>query len=520
MNSIIGFYNFISSRAGDILNLFLQHVELTFLSVVIAILIGVPLGMLIENNKKLSSFIIGIANVIQAIPSLALLGFLIPVLGIGSKPAIVMVILYSLLPIIKNTYTGLSSIDPNIIEAAEGMGMTESQILKIVKLPLALPIIMAGIRISAVTAVGLMTIAAFVGAGGLGYMVFTGVQSINNYMILAGAIPACILALLIDFIIGKIEKSATRRSSARTKKKKIPLKFKRAAAIILCIIIVSTSIFYYNNTKNKVVVGGKNYTEQIILVDMVGELIEKNSNLKVDYKPNLGGTNIVFNALKSGNVDVSVEYTGTGLMDVMKHGLISDPDKTYNTVKDYYDKNFKIKWLKPIGFNNTYALAVSQDTSKKYNLNTISDLAKISNNLRLSCTMEFTSGRADTLKPLEEVYGINFKEIKSVDGGLRYTALNQKKADVIDAFSTDGLLKQFNLKVLKDDKKVFPPYYAAPIIREDTLEKHPELQDILNRLSGKIDDKTMMELNYKVDSLGQKPDTVAHEFLKSQNLVK
>lgn len=298
------------------------------------------------------------------------------------------------------------------------------------------------------------------------------------------------------------------------------MKFKRAAAIILCIIIVSTSIFYYNNTKNKVVVGGKNYTEQIILVDMVGELIEKNSNLKVDYKPNLGGTNIVFNALKSGNVDVSVEYTGTGLMDVMKHGLISDPDKTYNTVKDYYDKNFKIKWLKPIGFNNTYALAVSQDTSKKYNLNTISDLAKISNNLRLSCTMEFTSGRADTLKPLEEVYGINFKEIKSVDGGLRYTALNQKKADVIDAFSTDGLLKQFNLKVLKDDKKVFPPYYAAPIIREDTLEKHPELQDILNRLSGKIDDKTMMELNYKVDSLGQKPDTVAHEFLKSQNLVK
>ncbi|CAB1246189.1 glycine betaine ABC transporter substrate-binding protein [Clostridium sp. MT-14] len=520
MNSIIGFYNFIAGRTGDILNLFLQHIELTLLSVVIAILIGVPLGILIEKDKRLSSLVIGIANVIQAIPSLALLGFLIPVIGIGSKPAIVMVILYSLLPIIKNTYTGLSGINPNILEAAEGMGMTESQILKIVKLPLALPVIMAGIRISAVTAVGLMTIAAFVGAGGLGYMVFTGVQSVNNYMILAGAIPACILALAIDFIIGKIEKSATEKSTAKRKKRKVPLKYKRAAAIVLCILIISASAFYYNNTKNKIVVGGKNFTEQIILVDMVGELIEKNSNIKVDYRPNLGGTNVVMGAMKSGNVDVSIEYTGTGLMDIMKHSLINDPDKAYNTVKDYYSKNFKIKWLNPIGFNNTYALAVSQDTSNKYNLNTISDLAKISNNLRLSCTMEFTSGRADTLKPLQNVYGINFKEINSVDGGLRYTALNQKKADVIDAFSTDGLLKQFNLKVLTDDKKVFPPYYAAPVIREETLEKHPELKEILNRLGGKIDDKTMMELNYKVDSLGQKPETVAHEFLKEQNLIK
>ncbi|MEY8001295.1 glycine betaine ABC transporter substrate-binding protein [Clostridium sp. Mt-5] len=515
MTSIIEFCNFLASRSDQILQLFLQHIELTLLSVAIAILIGVPLGILIENKKKLSSTVIGIANVVQAIPSLALLGFLIPILGIGSKPAIVMVILYSLLPIIKNTYTGLIGIDPNIIESAEGMGMTESQILKIVKLPLALPVIMAGIRISAVTAVGLMTIAAFIGAGGLGYMVFTGVQSVNNNMILAGAIPACILALAIDFLIGKIEKSATKR-----KKKKISLKYKRSIAAVLCIVIAAGSIFYYNNSKNKIVVGGKNYTEQIILVDMVGELIEKNSNIKVDYKPNLGGTNVVLSAMKSGNVDVSVEYTGTGLMDVMKHGLIQDPNKVYSTVKDYYAKNLGIKWLGPIGFNNTYTLAVSQNTASKYNLNTISDLAKVSNDLRLSCTMEFNSGRSDTLKPLQDVYGINFKEINSVDGGLRYTALNQNKADVIDAFSTDGLLKQFNLKVLKDDKKIFPPYYAVPIVREETLRKHPELEGILNKLSGKINDETMMELNYKVDSLGQKPETVADQFLRDQNLIK
>lgn len=514
MNSIIGFFSFVQDRYQEILRFFIQHIELTVLSVIIAIIIGVPLGIIITKNKKVSSIVIGIANIIQAIPSLALLGFLIPIIGIGSKPAIVMVILYSLLPIIKNTYTGLVGINPNIIEAAAGIGMTESQILKMVKLPLALPIIMAGIRISAVTAVGLMTIAAFVGAGGLGYMVFTGVQSVNSNMILAGAIPACILALIMDFVISKIEKFATKK-----KKKKMPSKYKKAIAAILCIIIVAGSVFYYNSSRNRIVVGGRNFTEQIVLVYMIGELVEKNSDIKVDYKPNLGGTNIVLSAMKSGNVDVSVEYTGTGLVNVMKHKLIHDPDKVYNTVKDYYNKNFNIEWLNPIGFNNTYVLAVSKDTASKYNLNTISDLAKVSNQLRLSCTIEFTE-RSDTLGPLKNLYGINFKEIKGVDGGLRYTALNEKKSDVIDAFSTDGLLKQFDLKSLQDDKKVFPPYYAATIVRKDALEKHPELKEILNKLSGKINDETMMELNYKVDSLGQQPEAVAHEFLKEQGLIK
>ncbi|MCH3963239.1 MAG: ABC transporter permease subunit [Clostridium sp.] len=516
MNSIVEFFNFVANRSEEILKLFFQHIELTLLAVVIAVLIGVPLGILIEKNKKISSIIIGIANIIQAIPSLALLGFLIPVIGIGSKPAVVMVILYSLLPIIKNTYTGLVGINPNIIEAAEGMGMTEPQILKIVKLPLALPVIMAGIRISAVTAVGLMTIAAFVGAGGLGYMVFTGVQSVNNDMILSGAIPACILALIIDFSIGSIEKSVTRK---KRRKRKSSLKYKSIAAFAICIIIVLGSVFYYKNSKDTVVVGGRNFTEQTIMVYMVGELIEKNSDVKVEYKPNLGGTNVMFNAMKSGNMDIGVEYTGTAFMSIMKRDLVQDSDKVYRTVKDYYKKNFGIEWLEPIGFNNTYTLAVSRDTSGKYGLNTMSDLAKISNDLRLSCTMDFRE-RPDALKAVEKVYGINFKDVKGIDGGLRYTALNQKESDVIDAFSTDGLLKQFDLKILKDDKGAFPPYYAVPTIRSEVLKKNPELKDILNKLAGKIDDETMMELNYKVDSLGQKPEAVADQFLREKKLVK
>lgn len=199
-------FNFFITRGDEILKLLLQHLQLTFIAVGFAILVGIPLGILIARYRKLSGPVIGVANIIQAVPSLALLGFLIPLLGIGSTPAIIMVLLYSLLPIVKNCYTGLINIDGDLLEAAKGMGMNKKQVLFMVQIPLATPVIMAGIRISAVTAVGLMTIAAFIGAGGLGDLVFRGVQSVNNNMIVAGAIPACGLALLMDFIIGKLEK--------------------------------------------------------------------------------------------------------------------------------------------------------------------------------------------------------------------------------------------------------------------------------------------------------------------------
>lgn len=200
------FLEYVQSIQGQILSLSWEHVELTLLSVILAIAIGVPLGILISYLKKLTKPVLGIANIVQAIPSLALLGFAIPFLGIGSKPAIFMVILYSLLPIIKNTYTGIQSIPDQTLEAAKGIGMTRAQILIKVQIPMALPIIMAGVRISAVTAVGLMTIAAFIGAGGLGYLVYSGIRTSNNMQILAGAVPACILALVIDSFMGILER--------------------------------------------------------------------------------------------------------------------------------------------------------------------------------------------------------------------------------------------------------------------------------------------------------------------------
>lgn len=520
--------NFITTlidNKSQILTLFIQHLGLTILSVILAVLIGVPLGISITKSEKLSKPILLIANAVQAIPSIALLGFLIPFIGIGSPPAVIMVVLYSLLPIIKNTYTGLSNINPDTIECAKGIGLTNKQILKLVKLPLAMPVIMAGIRIASVTAVGLMTIASFVGAGGLGYLVFAGIQTTNNALILSGAIPAAILALVIDFITSRIEKSVTpngiKSENGVIKKNKKPYISKKVVSIATALIVFifgSLSVKAYINTKNSITIGSKNYSEQLILGNMYADLVENHTDLKVNRKTNLGGTDVIFTALTSGEVDMYVEYTGTYYMSIMDKKTNSSSDLVYSESKEHAKKKYNLNMLTPIGFNNTYALAIKKDYAKKHNINTISDLTAYSKNLVASPTIEFTT-REDGLPGMEKLYGIKFKNLTPVDGGLRYTSINNGKSDVIDAFTTDGLLKAYDLKILEDDKKLFPPYFAAPLVRSETLEKYPELEKVFNMLTNKIDNETMIDLNYQVDKLGKRPEDVARNFLIKQGLI-
>lgn len=527
MNNLNNFFNFVIERKDQIYNLIYQHIELTILAVVVSVVIGVPLGILITRVRKLSGPIIGLANVMQSIPSLALLGFLIPFLGIGSKPAITMVVLYSLLPIIKSTFTGLTNINAAILEAARGIGLTQSQILTKIQLPLALPVIMSGIRISAVTAVGLMTIAAFIGAGGLGYLVFSGVQTVDNQMILAGAIPACFLALLIDFVIGKIEKAVVpdgikaageRRIGKKEKGVFQNKKFKMAtASVLLLIFAVGGFNTFAKNGKDTIVIGSKNFNEQLILGNMLASLIENNTDYNVERKLNLGGSNVTFGAINSGDIDMYVEYTGTGLVNIMKDKVTGDSDEVYNRVKDYFHKNYGIEWLEPLGFNNTFVLGVKQETAQEYNLNSISDLAKVSSGLNFGPTMEFAN-REDGYLGLKKLYNLNFSGVKGIDGGLRYAALGEGEIDVTNAFSTDGLIEKFDLKLLEDDKNFFPPYHAVPIVREDTLEKYPELKPIINKLSGTITDEDMRNLNYRVDN-GEEPRKVAEDFLREKGLI-
>ncbi len=517
---MINFINYMINQRSQIISLLFQHIKLTFIAILFAIAIGIPLGILVSKNERIRKYIIGLINIFQAIPSMALLGLLVPMLGIGSKPAIVAVILYSLLPIVKNTSTGILGIDKNILESAIGIGLTSKQILYKIQLPLALPIIMAGIRISAVTAVGLMTLAAFIGAGGLGYLVFSGVQTVNNTMILAGAIPACILALLVDYLFSKVEKSvmskysSSKTSVKNTRNNHIGIKASTAVAVVAIVFTVMGQSFAKKDT---IVVGSKDYTEGIILSNICADLLEEYTDYNIERKMNMG-TTVLWNAITNGEVDVCTDYTGTILLNCLNEEAIGDADDVYNRVKDELHKQYEINVLAPYGFNNTYTLAMEPEVADKYNIETYSDLTEYSRKFVFSPTLAFEN-RADGLLGLQKNYDLKFKEIKSMDGALRYQALKRGDAQVIDAYSTDGLLKKFNLKVLQDDKKFFPPYYAVPLVREDILKDHPEVEKILNKLSGKIDEQTMISLNYKVDEEGKTPKEVAHDFLVKENLI-
>jgi osmoprotectant transport system permease protein len=523
-----GFLSYMQQNQAQIFSLTLEHIRLTAISVGIAILIGIPLGILICYIKRLSKPVLGVASVIQAIPSMAMLGFAIPFLGIGTLPAIVCVILYSLLPIIKNTATGIESINPQMVEAAHGIGLTRFQVLTKVQIPLALPVIMAGVRISAVTAVGLMTIAAFIGAGGLGYLVFSGIRTVNNNQILAGAVPACILALLIDFLLGLVEKLVTpislqkvnpraHRSIQRTRKlQKGILSF----FCILLIIVFGVNAFSAKQKSTKTItVGGKDFTEQLILANMVSDYIQNKTDITVHCKENLGGSQVCFSALKSGDIDLYVEYSGTAYADLLKHKPISDVSKVYRTAKDELKSKFDIDTLSQMNFNNTYTMAVEKDTAQKYHLKTFSDLAKVGSQLRVGATLEFLN-REDGLPGLTKKYNFQFAKTTGLDGSPRYVALENKETDVVDALSTDGLLKKFNLVTLEDDKHFFPPYYAIPLVRGKTLEKYPELSPLLKELGSHLTDSTMQELNYEVDEQQKKPYDVAHSFLVKEGLIK
>lgn len=522
------FFSYFGQNQSQIFSLTLEHIRLTAVSVGIAILIGVPLGILICYIKRLNKPILGIASVIQAIPSMAMLGFAIPFLGIGTLPAIVCVILYSLLPIIKNTATGIDSINPQMVEAAEGIGLTKFQVLTKVQIPLALPVIMAGIRISAVTAVGLMTIAAFIGAGGLGYLVFSGIRTVNNNQILAGAIPACFLALLVDFLLGLVEKlvtpvslqKANPRAHRSIQKTRRMQKGILGVFCVLLVVIFGVNLFTAKqNSKKVITIGGKDFTEQAILTNMAADYIEYKTDIDVIRKENLGGTQVCFSALKSGDIDMYVEYSGTAFGDILGHKPISDIQKVYNDVKKEFKEKYKIDCLNQMAFNNTYTMAVTQSTAQKYGLKTISDLAKAGNKLRVGSTLEFLN-RADGLPGLQKKYDFQFLKETGLDGSPRYVALESGKVDVVNAFATDGLLKKFNLATLKDDKNFFPPYYAMPIIRDDVLKKYPELDSVLKELGSHLTDSVMMELNYEVDEEQKQPEDVAHAFLIKEGLIK
>ncbi len=368
-------WQFMQQQADKLLTQTFQHIGLTFISLIIAIVIGLPLGIFISRKKQFAGVVLGFAGVMQTIPSIALLGFLIPVLGIGAKPAIVALFLYALLPIIRNTYTGIVGVNADVREAAVAMGMSKTQILTKIELPLAMPVILAGVRTATVINVGVATLASYIAAGGLGEFIFGGISLNNTNMILAGAIPAALLAIIFDVLLSLVQN--------------VNLKKVKAVTIAAPVLVLLLSSFY--------------------------------------FLPSAYGSKLT------------------------------------------------------AGF-----------------------------------TPEFM-GRQDGNLGLQNKYGLNIHTIVISDA-VMYKAAFENELDVISGYSTDGRLKAFDLVTLVDDKKIFPPYYAAPIVREETLKKFPDLEQTLNLLSGKINDKIMTELNYRTDYLHQSPERVAKDFLVENKL--
>ncbi len=268
-----------------------------------------------------------------------------------------------------------------------------------------------------------------------------------------------------------------------------------------------------------VVVASKDFTEQFILGEMYAQLLEHNG-FTVERKLNLGGTPVAQEAITTGQIDIYPEYTGTGLLTVLKLPVNSDPQAVYQSVADAYRDQWNLVWLEPAPMNNTQALAMTREGAEQHGVRTISDMAAKASELTMAGPPEFQE-REDGLPGIMAAYGnFQLQEYRAVDPGLRYQALTSGQADVVVAFGTDGEIAAFDLVTLEDDRGLFPPYQVAPIVRGEILESYPEVEEILNGLAPLLTDDVMRQLNYEVSGNGREPADVAEEFLVQSGLVE
>lgn len=506
------FWQFLQNNWAELVTLIREHLVLVFISIVVAVVIGVPTGILLTRYRALRGPVLGVANVMQTIPSLALFGFLIPlpfIGGIGTRTALVALVLYSLLPIIRNTVTGILGVEPSVREAAVAMGMTDSQVLRQVELPLAAGVIVTGVRVATVIAVGVTTIAAAVGAGGLGVYIFRGLRQYDNNLLLAGAVSAALLALAADFLLGLIE----RRFSYEAARKKRKVSPKLVFAVFALLVALGVAFWQFSKTPataNRVVVGSKDFTESALLAEILAQMLEARG-VTVERRFELGG-NLPHEALVSGTLDLYPEYTGTSYTAILRHAPITDPRAVYDQVKREYAENFKVEVSAPLGFENTFAILVRGNDARQLNLKTISDAAPQTPKWRAGFGQDFMS-RADGYPGFSKVYNLNFAEVREMDLSLTYIALSSRQVDLIAGNSTEGRIAQLDLVQLTDDRRYFPPYEAVYLIRQDTLARTPQLREAIARLANAISTEEMRQLNYEIDGNKRDPKEVVRTWL-------
>ncbi|MEO6221892.1 MAG: ABC transporter permease/substrate-binding protein [Vicinamibacterales bacterium] len=504
MTALLSFW---SSHTREVWTLIEQHLVLVVLSTAVAAAIGIPTAILASRHPRLGRVLLFAANIAQTIPSLALLGFLLPlpwIGGIGPRTALVALTLYSLLPIVRATISGFRSIDPAVIEAGTALGMTPRQLLLIVQLPLALPSIVSGIRVATVIGVGTATIAAAIGAGGLGEYIFRGLAMVDATTILAGAVPAAVMAIALDGALAWLEAMLARGARLR------PLVAGAVLVMVLAVVIVGQRV---GGGPAPIVVGSKNFTEQIVLGEIVAQVVEQ-EGFTVSRKLNLGGTLICDAALRAGGIDVYVEYTGTAVTAIFKDDTpVSSADALERTRARY--RPLGVTVTAPLGFNNTFAMLVRSADAAALKLTSIADLSRVSERFRPGFGHEFLQ-RRDGFAGLTARYGLVFSVApRAMELSLIYKALADGQVDLIAGDATGALVDALDLVMLEDTLKYFPPYDAVPLARSDTLARHPAVARALARLGGRISEATMRGMNRAVDVDHISPRDVAERFVST-----
>jgi osmoprotectant transport system permease protein len=487
----------ISSRLAEQLALLPDylgsHMVLTLSALAIGIAISLPVGLLATRVKWLEWPVLTFAGVMQTVPALALLALMVPLLGrIGFTPALAGLVLYSMFPVLRNTVTGVKGVDSAYVEAARAMGMTEAQLLWNVQLPLALPVIVAGIRIASVWVVGVATLSTPVGSPSLGNYIFSGLQTQNFAAVLVGVVAAAALAIVLDLLIRLIEIAISRRNGTLGLVATLGLALLALPALIP-VLARSEGV----GAKTRVVIGAKTFTEQYILAELLKKRAGEEGYSVADL-PSLGST-VVFDALKANRIDCYVDYSGTIWANHMNRHDQPGRESVLRMMSEWLQEEYGIVCLGSLGFENAYALAMRQDRAEALGVRTVSDLTPHSPKLSIGGDYEFF------IRPewhaLGQNYGLNFAVRRSFDSTLMYAAVNQGVVDVISAFSTDGRIPAFGLVLLRDNLEVLPPYDAV-LLLSPKAGADARLRRTYEPLVGAITNEQMRQANMMVDLEG------------------
>lgn len=501
-------------------SLIFEHLFIVLAASVCSVVIGLPLGILAYVFPKARSVILRIVDILQTIPSLALLGIIMVFIGPGKPTVIAGITLYSLLPIVRNTCLGFDQVDEGVKEAARGMGMTKMYRILRVELPLAFPTIFTGIRIAVVNSIGTAVFAAFVGGGGLGSVINRGIRIQDTRLVLLGTGALMVIAVVLDLFMGYFERRVEDRKGD----------FKRIVlpVVILVIAFIAVIPFGVSTTSDdELLLYDGDYSETQIMHHMIKILVEDQTDLTVTIQDQMSQVNN-FAALtgSSRTCDLMVSYDGTLLTTFLHLDTEDVPEgvSIYDYANEVAEEEYSVHLLDKLGFDNTYAIAVTQEVYETYGVETINDLVPIAAELVFGAEHEFfTQEGSMKYEPFTAFYGLNFKDSVSVDVSLKYTAIEQGSFDVTEVYATDGLNRKANLVVLEDDLNFFPDYNGALLVRDDVFERFadiaPDLEDVLAQLAGQISNEDMVEMTYQVDVEGRDVDEVAQEFLEERGLI-